>query len=260
MMNKLQRNRWIVLWFLAFIGGCSDGSQIFDDSNASLQAPAALSKPQTHFSVTGLERAVHQTFAVNDVPQLTSDMYVFISLDDNIASFGFPLTPVFRKLDLLGVRFTYEGCGWYAGALVPPGAVPPPDTPRAIHIKVAAVDIPKVIAVGGVKPNAPNGAYTVSNGFCSWQLEAAIKMPFRIAVWAAAVYPEHFPFLYPGTEGVFDGYEYFSFLGSSNLIGVKDGRVYVHNNTNWNFLDVGAVTDFIPASPSMSSSALQQGR
>ncbi len=85
-------------------------------------------------------------------------------------------------------------------------------------------------------------------------------MPFRMAVWAAAVYPEYFPWPYPRSEGVFDGYEYFSFFRGNNLIGVKNGRVYVHNNTDWNFLDVGAVTDFIPASPSISASGSPQGR
>ncbi len=258
-MNGFFLNRWVFIILVNFIGSCSEDHQIFGVSNAFSQSPAVIAKPSNSLTVITSKSEVHQSKVVSEILPLTSDIYVVVTRNGDIASFGFPFTPVFRKLDLLGVRFTYEGCGYYAGGPVPPGAVPPPDTPTAVHIKIAAADVPKVIAVGGVKPNAPNGAYTRSDGICT-SLEERSRIPFRIAVWAAAVYPEYFPFLYPGAEGVFDGYEYFSFLGGNNLIGVKDGRVYVHNNTDWNFLDVGAVTDFIPAVPSGPVSAAQQGR
>lgn len=45
---------------------------------------------------------------------------------------------------------------------------------------------------------------------------------------------------------VYDGYEYTYFSDTRTYIGLKGGRVYLYNGSDWNFTDVGAATDYIP--------------
>jgi hypothetical protein len=66
----------------------------------------------------------------------------------------------------------------------------------------------------------------------------------RLFDWAEVVYPGLFS--RPGTAGQYLQYTYRYYPSTGNYLAVADGRVIVHNGRDWNFLEVGAVGDFLP--------------
>ncbi|HWI83304.1 trypsin-like peptidase domain-containing protein [Ramlibacter sp.] len=65
----------------------------------------------------------------------------------------------------------------------------------------------------------------------------------RVFTWAEFAYPGLFKG--PPASGTYQDYTYRYYPGSGNYLGVRDGRVYVHNGASWNFLDVGAFGDYL---------------
>ena len=64
----------------------------------------------------------------------------------------------------------------------------------------------------------------------------------RVFSWAESVYPELFP--KDGTAGTKD-YKYRFYAATGNYLATSAGRVVVHNGRDWNFLDVGALGDYL---------------
>jgi lysyl endopeptidase len=66
----------------------------------------------------------------------------------------------------------------------------------------------------------------------------------RLFNWAQAAYPAFFGG--SGLAGTYLDYTYRYYPLTGNYLSVRAGRVVVHNGANWNFLDVGAVADYMP--------------
>lgn len=66
----------------------------------------------------------------------------------------------------------------------------------------------------------------------------------RLFKWAEALYPAWFPG--PGLPGIFEQYTYRFYPRTGNYAATAGGRVVVHNGRDWNFLDAGALADFMP--------------
>jgi lysyl endopeptidase len=78
-----------------------------------------------------------------------------------------------------------------------------------------------------------------------WLNEAnAASDPNRLFNWAQTAYPA----LFDGSAvpGTYLDYTYRFYPATGNYLAVRNGRVVVHNGANWNFLDVGAVADYMP--------------
>lgn len=68
----------------------------------------------------------------------------------------------------------------------------------------------------------------------------------RLFNWAEAAYPDLFP--KPASLGMYQQYSYRYYAGTGNYVATDpNGRVILHNGRDWNFLDIGAVTDLLPA-------------
>lgn len=65
----------------------------------------------------------------------------------------------------------------------------------------------------------------------------------RVFDWAEA----RFGSIFPGhaTTSIGSGYLYRHYPASGNYVGTQNGRVVVHNGRDWNFLDVGALADYV---------------
>ena len=66
----------------------------------------------------------------------------------------------------------------------------------------------------------------------------------RLFNWAEIVYAQFFP--KGGTPGTYQQYTYRYYPATSNYLATANGRVVVHNGRDWNFLDVGAIDDYLP--------------
>jgi lysyl endopeptidase len=68
--------------------------------------------------------------------------------------------------------------------------------------------------------------------------------PNRLFNWAQVAYPA----LFAGdaVPGTYLDYTYRFYPATGNYLAVRDGRVVVHNGTDWNFLDVGALAGYMP--------------
>jgi lysyl endopeptidase len=78
-----------------------------------------------------------------------------------------------------------------------------------------------------------------------WLGEAnAQSDPNRLFNWAEVAYANFFPGT--GEPGTQLGYTYRYYAATGNYLAVSNGRVVVHNGANWKFLDVGAVSDYMP--------------
>lgn len=73
---------------------------------------------------------------------------------------------------------------------------------------------------------------------------AGISDTDRVFNWAEAVYPQLFP--KPSVAGFFSPYTYRYYPATGNYIGVAGGRVYLHNGRDWNLLDVGTLSNYLP--------------
>jgi lysyl endopeptidase len=67
--------------------------------------------------------------------------------------------------------------------------------------------------------------------------------PNRLFNWAETAYANFFPG--KGAPGAQLGYTYRYYAATGNYLAVRNGRVVVHNGADWNFLDVGALTDYM---------------
>lgn len=91
------------------------------------------------------------------------------------------------------------------------------------------------------------GVVTLLNKTRQWKLQAGgdnTGDADRVMNWAESVYRVHFPG--PGSAGTYEGYRYRHYPATGNYLAAKDGRMIVHNGRDWNFLDVGAVADYLP--------------
>jgi hypothetical protein len=80
---------------------------------------------------------------------------------------------------------------------------------------------------------------TLADGYGAW-LKADVD---RVLDWAQATYPQYFPGTATTSSAL--GYLYRHYPATDTYIGVRDGRVYVHNGRQWNFMDVGAFRDYL---------------
>lgn len=90
------------------------------------------------------------------------------------------------------------------------------------------------------------GVVTLLNKTQQWRSQsgnAGLSDADRVMNWAESVYPQYFPA--PGSTGLYEGYRYRHYPGPNNYLATKDGRVIVHNGRDWNFLDVGALADYL---------------
>lgn len=65
----------------------------------------------------------------------------------------------------------------------------------------------------------------------------------RLFRWAEFKYPTFFPS--GGATQSAQGYVFRHYPATGNYLATKDGRVIVHNGRDWQFLDVGALADFL---------------
>jgi hypothetical protein len=67
----------------------------------------------------------------------------------------------------------------------------------------------------------------------------------RVFDWGESLYPGFFPL--PATSGVYGPYTYRYYAGSGIYLAEANGRIYLHNGTTYNLLDVGALSVFFEA-------------
>jgi lysyl endopeptidase len=97
---------------------------------------------------------------------------------------------------------------------------------------------------------AASGAYgrfdvAYNTALHHWLNEANSESdPDRLFNWAEVAYANFFAG--SGVPGAQLGYTYRFYAATGNYLAVRDGRVVVHNGANWKFLDVGAVSDYMP--------------
>jgi hypothetical protein len=87
----------------------------------------------------------------------------------------------------------------------------------------------------------PASAQALTDGYATW-LKADAD---RVFDWAQSAYPQYFPGT--ATTGSALGYLYRYYAGSGTYLGMRDGRLYVHNGREWNFLDVGDFRTYLDA-------------
>jgi hypothetical protein len=154
---------------------------------------------------------------------------------------------VATDLDQRGIRFQLLECGLYGSDPIQGESGGYIWAPIGILVRVNATDLDLALSLGATE-GIPAGTYIRDSRFCG-DISLALAIPRRVFAWASSKYPEHFPHY---TEAVFswDGFTYAYFAATGNYIGVKNGRVYIHNGRDWTFLDVGTVTDFLPTATS----------
>jgi len=111
---------------------------------------------------------------------------------------------------------------------LPPGS---PAIGRAVVVTQATDDIDR----------QPRGA---APDIGADQATPALADHERVMNWAESVYRAEFP--WPYMAGTYQGYAYRWYPASGNYLAMRNGRMVVHNGRHWNFLDVGAVTDYLP--------------
>lgn len=73
--------------------------------------------------------------------------------------------------------------------------------------------------------------------------DTAMADAARLFGWAESAFPAFFAGTW--TAGSYQGYSYRHYPQTGNYLAVRDGRVVVHNGATWNFLDVGALDDYL---------------
>lgn len=91
----------------------------------------------------------------------------------------------------------------------------------------------------------PEAAAALAAGYARWlRLDAD-----RVFNWAQATFPQLFPGASaPGTQS---GYTFRHYPATDTYLGTKDGRVFLHNGRQFNFLDVGSFRGFLDAAASV---------
>ncbi len=202
-------------------------------SESSPTAPLwadARARPVSTSDAAVTNEASQQVFVVKKYNVTTDDRDIEATL----------LKRSIALLDALGIGFQLLECGMYvsdfSGGYVG-------YSPSWNKFAIAKSDLQRAKSVG-FEDFDPNTPYRFEYPFVCGSLSEATSASSRIIQLAALLYPDLFPG-YP-VDGNFDGYSYASFA-NGNYVGIKDGRVYVHNGKNWNYLDVGSIADFISA-------------
>jgi hypothetical protein len=87
----------------------------------------------------------------------------------------------------------------------------------------------------------PASSQALADAYAGW-LRADAD---RVFDWAQNAYPQYFPGTAPTGSAL--GYLYRHYDATGNYLGLRDGRLYVHNGRDWNFLDVGAFRTYLDA-------------
>lgn len=82
---------------------------------------------------------------------------------------------------------------------------------------------------------------TLADAYAAW-LKTDVN---RVLDWAQVVYPQYLPGT--ATTNAALGYLYRYYSATGTYVGVRDGRAYLHNGSQWNFWDVGAFRDYLDA-------------
>lgn len=160
-----------------------------------------------------------------------------------------------QKLDVAGIPFIHKACGIYSSSADPGGTTDYP--PSAMAFLVRPSDIEKVISIGGELRQA-NGLLITSEERCSLR-RRALSDSSRIVWFASGKYPQLFPGQ-PDSIQTYEDYEYSFFFDTGIYLGLKGGRVYIHNGREWNFSDIGAASDYIPGLSVNQGSVAMQSR
>lgn len=142
-------------------------------------------------------------------------------------------------LDAAGISFQIVDCGILANKVGDPIGAPSPASWALFSI---AADDLAMAKARGFEVHDPSLEWTFEAQRVCGGWDEALSAGSRIIGYARIVYPD----LFPGVAGEneWEGYTYAVFI-NGNYVGVKGNRVFVHNGKNWNFQDVGAVTDYI---------------
>jgi hypothetical protein len=221
--------------------GCGGGDSTTSVIEASVGSPASLASPRVGARLRGLAvRASDSTSAALDT--LVVRAYLTNPSFSPIAALA---AEAIADLDVAGIRFQIVECGIYTPG--PSGTTPGNGAdfpPAGLVFRISAQDLNKA-AAAGMEPYVLDPAleyHFADSRVCD--LDTTLSAYNRIFEIAPRLYPELFPL--GSLKGQYEGYWFADFVGSGNYLGVKDGRVYLHNGREWNFLDVGAVTDYIP--------------
>jgi hypothetical protein len=85
----------------------------------------------------------------------------------------------------------------------------------------------------------PGSSQALADAYAKWLRSDAN----RVFDWAQNTYPQYFPGTAPTGSAL--GYLYRHYDATGNYLGVRDGRLYVHNGRDWNFLDVGSFRSYL---------------
>lgn len=85
----------------------------------------------------------------------------------------------------------------------------------------------------------PEAAQALANGYARW-LQADVGRVFN---WAQAAFPQVFSGA--PSSGSTNGYLYRFYPETGTYLGVRDGRIYVHNGREFNLLDVGSFRSYL---------------
>lgn len=87
----------------------------------------------------------------------------------------------------------------------------------------------------------PESAQALADGHARW-LRADADRVFN---WAQAAFPQHFQGA--SSSGTVSGYYYRFYPATGTYVGVRDGRVYLHNGRQFVYQDVGSFRSFLDA-------------
>lgn len=229
----------IALVALGALTACGGGGQ-------SQQSLALTPAGQVHKLAVGSEvgTSVEMIFTMNDGVPLNRGTTLDLAYR------------VVGGLDFAKVPFEWQECGAYVMLGRGTSFIGSPDgyVPLAVTVAVAAADVSKAEQVGA-RVRGADGHEIVLQSQCDSHKAYVLGDVVRLGFLAARLYPEDFHY-WPAYQGVWNGYEYVAFQDGMYL-GVKDGRVIVHNGRKWNLQDVGKVSDYIapiqtgPAKPAM---------
>ena len=91
----------------------------------------------------------------------------------------------------------------------------------------------------------PESAQALADGHARW-LRADADRVFN---WAQAAFPQHFQGA--SSSGTVSGYYYRFYPATGTYVGVRDGRVYLHNGRQFVYQDVGSFRVFLDAAASV---------
>jgi hypothetical protein len=214
------------------LGGCGGGA------NSAVEAMHGAAVRSNQFRILSAGDTDRTALASASAAQVS--VVKFYNLRTEVpetAMDGFKLS--IALLDAAGVSFEVVDCGIVANETGEPFAATVP--PSWAMFSIAAGDLNKA-KTQGFEEYDPSLKYTFVGRQSCGDWASALSAGSRIVGYARVAYPDLFPG--PSLESGWNGYTYGSF-GNGNFVGVKDGRVFVHNGRDWIFLDVGSVGDYI---------------